>query len=200
PDVRRNTEIPLQQLRARDHLPQYRAAAHELHFQAILAGLALFFPVAVRGGQKVHAAEYSVLGALGQRRMRVVLVHYGEVIIDVFLLPVHAAQAVLDDDRDLVREGRIVRHAVRNGRGNEQAVAVFVLQPFAVERRSPGGAAQQKAPRAHVAGGPREIADALEAEHRLENEERDHRIALRRVRRGRGDPRAHSARFTDAFL
>ena len=44
------------------------------------------------------------------------------------------------------------------------------------------------------------IADALEPEHRVEDEERDHLLAVRRVRRRRGHPRRHRARFVDAFL
>ena len=59
------------------------------------------------------------------------------------------------------------------------AVAVLVLQAFAVERGAPGGAAEQEAARAHVARRPGEIADALEAEHRIEDVERDHRHAVR---------------------
>ena len=46
----------------------------------------------------------------------------------------------------------------------------------------------------------REVADALEAEHRVEDVERDHRHAVRRVRRRRGDPVAHAAGLVDAFL
>ena len=80
------------------------------------------------------------------------------------------------------------------------ALAVFVLQALAVERRAAGGAADQEAARTHVAGGPDEIADALEPEHRVEDEERDHLHAVRRVRRRGGDPRRHRAGFVDAFL
>ena len=54
-------------------------------------------------------------------------------------------------------------------------MAVLVLQAFAVQRRASGGAAEQEAARAHVARGPREVADALEAEHRVVDVERDHR-------------------------
>ena len=80
------------------------------------------------------------------------------------------------------------------------ARAVLVLQPFAGERRAAGGRAEQKAARARVRRRPDEIADALEAEHRVEDVERQHRHAVRAVA-GRGrDPRGHRAGLGDAFL
>ena len=50
-------------------------------------------------------AQDPLLGALGHRRVAVVLVHQREVVEDVLLLVDHPAQAVLDDHRDLVAEG-----------------------------------------------------------------------------------------------
>ncbi len=79
-------------------------------------------------------------------------------------------------------------------------MAVLVLQALAVQRRAPGGAAEQEAAAAHVARGPREIADALQSEHRVVDVERDHRQVVGAVRRRRRDPRAHRARLVDAFL
>ena len=73
-------------------------------------------------------------------------------------------------------------------------------QAFAVQRRAAGSTAQEEAARAHVAGRPREVADALEAEHRVEDVEGDHLHAVRRVRGGRGDPVAHGAGLVDALL
>ena len=90
--------------------------------------------------------------------MFVVLVHHGEVVEDVFLLLNHAAQAVLRDHRDFVLEGRVVGNAVRHQVGEDVAVAVLVLQAFAVQRRATGGAADQEAAAALVAGGPDEVA------------------------------------------
>jgi hypothetical protein len=106
----------------------------------------------------------------------------------------------LQDDADLVREGRVVAHAVRDGIGQDVAVAVFVLQAFAVERCAPRGAAQQEAARLHIAGRPGQVADALEAEHRVVHVERHHDAVVRAVRRGRRDPAGHAAGFVDAFL
>ena len=53
------------------------------------------------------------------------------------------------------------------------AVAVLVLQAFARQRGAPGGAADQEPAAAHVGGGPDQVADALESEHRVVDEERD---------------------------
>ncbi len=54
------------------------------------------------------------------------------------------------------------------------AVAVLVLQALAGQRGAPGGAADQEAAGLHVAGGPGQVADALEAEHGVEDVEGDH--------------------------
>src|SRR5689334_24337882 len=75
-----------------------------------------------------------------------------------------------------------------------------MLQALAGKSRPPGRAAEQEAARSHVAAGPREVADALEAEHRVIDIERNHLHAVVRIRRRGGDPRAVRAAFVDAFL
>ena len=77
---------------------------------------------------------------------------------------------------------------------------VLVLQAFAVQRGTPGGPAQHKATRAAVTGGPGQIADPLEPEHRIVDEERDHRHAVVGIGGRRRDPVGHGAGFVDAFL
>ena len=78
-------------------------------------------------------------------------------------------------DRELVRERGIVGAAVRNRRCDEVAAAVLMLQAFAAERRPARRRADQEAARALVGGGPDQVADALEAEHRVVDVERQHR-------------------------
>ena len=85
-------------------------------------------------------------------------------------------------------------------RRHDVAVAVLVLQPLAVERGPAGGAADQEAAGAHVAGGPGEVADPLEAEHRVVDVERDHRHVVGAVGRGRGDPGGHGTGLVDPLL
>ena len=53
-----------------------------------------------------YILEDPLLDALRHRRLRVVLVHHGDVVEDAFLLRVHAPQAVLHDDGELVGEAR----------------------------------------------------------------------------------------------
>ena len=53
-------------------------------------------------------------------------------------------------------------------------MAVLVLQALAGQRGAPGGGAEQEAARLDVAGRPDEVADALEAEHRVVDVERHH--------------------------
>ena len=75
-----------------------------------------------------------------------------------------------------------------------------MLQPLARERGAPGRASDQKSARAAVAGGPHEIADPLEAEHRVVDVERHHADAVIRIG-GRGrDPGAQAPRLVDALL
>ena len=124
--------------------------------------------------QQVHALDDLLLGAGLQARHRVVLVQQRQVVVDVVLLLDHALQAVVQDHADLVREGRVVADAVRDRAGQDVAVAVLVLQAFAVQRGAARGAAEQEAARLHVAGGPGQVADALEAEHRVVDVERHH--------------------------
>ena len=85
--------------------------------------------------RQVHALDDAFLVAGGQARLRVVFVHHRQVVVDVFLVFHHALEAMLDDHGQFVAEGRVVRDAVGDGRGQDVAVAVFVLQAFAVERR-----------------------------------------------------------------
>ena len=75
-----------------------------------------------------------------------------------------------------------------------QAVAVLVLQAFAGQRGAAGGAAQQEAlPRAS-ANGPDEVAHALESEHRIVDEERNHLDPVVGVGRAGRRERRHRAR------
>ena len=99
------------------------------------------------------------------------------------LVPVHPAQAVLDDVPDLVGERRVVVDDRRVGAGEQRRVPVGVLQALTGQRRPAGGGADQEAAGHLVGHRPDRVAGPLEAEHRVEDVERDHRLAVRRVRR-----------------
>src|SRR5256885_16731064 len=79
-------------------------------------------------------------------------------------------------------------------------VPVFVLQPFAVQRGPSRGRAEQEAARTLIARRPGQIADALQAEHRVENVERDRDAVGMAVRGGRRYPRGERSGLVDAFL
>jgi hypothetical protein len=136
----------------------------------------------------VHAADDSLGTARRHLRLRVVLVEDRQVIEDVFLCGQHAAQPILNEDGHLIGVRGVVGATVRNRRGDHVAVAILVLQPFAVERRASGRAADQKSACPHVTSRPDQVADALEAEHGIEREERDHGHAVAGVGRRRGEP------------
>ena len=80
------------------------------------------------------------------------------------------------------------------------AVAVLVLEPLAVQRRASRRAADQKAARTAVARGPCQVADPLEAEHRVVDVERKHRDAVVGVGGRGGDPGTERPRFVDPLL
>ena len=154
-----------------------------------------------RGAVAVDAAHDAVLDARGHGRLRVVLVVEREVIEAVFVGPaVHATDAVAHEHADLVRERRVVRPAVRDSHRGVQRLPVAVLQALSRQRRTAGGGAEQEALPALVAVGPDLVAHPLEPEHRIEDEERDQRIAPGGVRRGRGRERRHRAGLGDALF
>ena len=132
--------------------------------------------------------------------MLVVLVHQGDVEEHVLLLGQHPPQPVGDDDRDLVGVRRVVGHAVGDHRGEHVAVTVLVLQSLAVERGAAGRPAEQEAAGPRVPGRPDQVHDPLEAEHRVEDVERDHRDVAGAVGGRGGDPRRHRAGLVDALL
>ena len=79
-------------------------------------------------------------------------------------------------------------------------MAVLVLQALAVERRAPGGRAEHEAARHLVAGRPEGVTGALEPEHRVEDVDRDHRDAVRRVGRRDRRPGRRRACLVDALV
>ncbi len=193
PDIGGHAELTIEQLGGEDRLAQDRARAHQLHAQ-----LALLRSAGVL--QQVHALDDPLGRTLRHLRVGVVFVHQGQVVILVHLFGHHPLHAVLQHHRHFVGESRVVRAAVRDVAGQQMRMAVFVLQAFAVERGAAGGRAQQEATRAHIGGLPGRVADALEAEHRIENVERQHRHVVGAVARRRGHPTSEATSLGDAFL
>ena len=103
-------------------------------------------------------------------------------------------------DRQFVRKGRIVGQAGGNGARTTRAVAVLMLQAFARQRRAAGRAAHQETFAARIGEGPDQVAHALESEHRIVDEERNHRHAVVGVRRAGGGETRHRAGLGDSFF
>src|SRR6202011_1284262 len=59
---------------------------------------------------------------------------------------------------------------------------------------------EQETSHTHIRGGPDEICNALEAEHRVVNEKRNGVDPVRSISRARGDARGHGARLGDALF
>ena len=75
-----------------------------------------------------------------------------------------------------------------------------MLEAFALERGAARGGAEQETATPHVAEGPDEVAHPLEAEHRVEGEERHHRRGMSRIRRARGGEARHGAGLRDPLF
>ena len=68
-------------------------------------------------------------------------------------------------------KGGVIADTVWNGRRQNVAVTIFVLQTLAVQCRAAGSATQQETTRLHIARSPGQIAHTLEAKHGVVNVE-----------------------------
>lgn len=103
----------------------------------------------------------------------VVFVQRSDVVVNVLLFfTVHTLQTVMHDDSNFVSVSRVVRDTVRDSQRLNVAVTIFVLQTFAVQGGTTGSTADQEATRLLVASRPAQIANTLEAEHRVIDVER----------------------------
>ena len=79
----------------------------------------------------------------------VVLVVDGEVVEDVFAslgsFAVHATKSILDDRAELESKRRVIGLTRWNGRRQDVAVAILMLETFAHKRRTSGGCAHEEA-------------------------------------------------------
>ena len=76
----------------------------------------------------------------------------------IFVVFVHAADAILHDHSDFIREGRIVALAGGNNARQNLAMPVVMLQSFAEQRGSARRAANQKALSPRIGKRPDQIA------------------------------------------
>ena len=79
-------------------------------------------------------------------------------------------------------------------------MSVLVLQALTGQGSPPRGSPNQKASTAQVGGSPDEIANPLEAKHRVVNKERNSVNPVGGVGRTSGNKRGHGTRFSDTFF
>ena len=131
----------------------------------------------------------------------VVFVQRSDVVVNVLLFfTIHTLQTVMHEDSNFVSVSRVVRDTVRDSQRLNMAVTIFVLQTFAVQGGTTGSTADQEATRLLVTSRPAQIADTLEAEHRVIDVERNHRQIVGAVRGRRCQPGTPSAQLVDPFL
>ena len=107
---------------------------------------------------------------------------------------------MVQDDTNFVSEGWVVRHTVGDGVGHDVAMTIFMLQAFTIQGGASRCATEQEAACLHITSRPSQIADALEAKHRVVHIERHHDAVAGGVAGSCRNPAAHTARFVDTFL
>src|SRR5690606_22141684 len=112
PDVGRNAPVALEEIGRRDHFAQDRARTEQLRARTLPALASGRLVLADVAAQPIHPPDDAFLVAHDQPRLGVVLVHHGDVEVDVLLPADHALEAVVEDHRQLVSEGRVVGDAV----------------------------------------------------------------------------------------
>ena len=110
---------------------------------------------------------------------------------------VHSVEAGLDDVSDFERERGIVSDDGIVGRCDEVRMAVRVLQAFTRERCLPRGCSDNESSDHLVAREPHLVARSLKTKHRIQNVNRNHRLALCCVRSSRCDKGRHRTGFVD---
>src|SRR5690554_3663412 len=95
PHIGLDLVVRLEQRRRRQHLVENGAGTEQLHPRRALGALgSLGVPGALL--QRVEAADDALLNPRRHRRLHVVLVHRGDVVVAVLLVAIHPLQAVLD--------------------------------------------------------------------------------------------------------
>src|SRR5712691_4739624 len=194
PDVRGNAVFLFQNLLCLKNFVHDGSAAEQLSIQF---GIFLYGSL-----EAINAFQNALTHVLpgGHFRHGQWLVGDGQVIEDGLLVYVHALDAVLDDDGDLICECRVISQKVGHSQHQHMTVAILVLQAFASKSGPPRGATEQEAATTHVCRGPDQVTDPLETKHGIINKEWDRIYAVIGVGRTRCDERAHRTSFGNAFF
>src|SRR5690606_18973486 len=161
---RRDLVLLGQDLLGADHLVKDGPAAEQLD-----AGLAR---TGVGRSKLVDTAYDPFLGPLGHGGMAIVVIGQRDVVDQVLLVLVHPLRPVHAARGGPVAVGRVVSSRAGEGDGSEMAMAARMLQTLARQTGAARGGAEHEAAGALIAGGPDQLADPLEAEDRIIDEER----------------------------
>ena len=190
PNICFYTEVGFQQFGTGDDFLQDGTGTHQLDFLVAFA----------TGFQQVHTFQDVLFYAFRHVRMSVVFIHQGDVVEHVFVVNIHAAQAIVYDNSYFILECRIVSYTVWDQVCLNVAVTVFMLQTFTVQCCTAGCTTQQEATCMHIACCPCQVANALETEHRVVDVERNHRKVVVGVAGCSRDPVSHCAWLVNTFL
>mmetsp|Transcript_49061 Transcript_49061/g.110337 ORF Transcript_49061/g.110337 Transcript_49061/m.110337 type:complete len:435 (-) Transcript_49061:1839-3143(-) len=189
PDLRTNAEL-------RQHVNGIQGLLHDGtrpdEADSVLRGLGIL--------ELVESLDDALIHTRGLGRHGKVLVVGRHVVDDVPVLAPHLLHAMLHDCRHLIAECRIPALDRGAGQGNEQGVAVLVLQALAVQCCAAVGGPDEETTSSHVRSLPDAIAHALEAKHGVVDEEGEGWRLLGSVGCGRGNPRHDGATLADALL
>ena len=169
PHIATDVVLVLQNLLSTNGFAKNRPAAKQLWTMPLAFS-------AVCRAVSVHATDNAVdhITTIRHCWLNISFVVDGEIIENLFAFSVHATQAVLNDNSQLIAPGRIICTNCWDSRGHQLAVTVFVLQAFAVQSCSAGSSAAQEALAASISRTPDQVANSLETEHRIVNIERHH--------------------------
>ena len=116
------------------------------------------------------------------------LVVHGQVVHDIVIfieVAVHLLKTALDDMTDLVAVCGVVVFHRGVGACKDGGVTIHMLQTLAGECGTTCGCTNDETAAQLIRGSPESIASALEAKHRIEDVNRDHRLTVR-IERGAG--------------
>ena len=154
----------------------------------------------VAGSESVHAFDDPLFGTFRHLGHRVVFISDHDVVDGRFALSIHLLQSIEDQHSGFVIERWVISSHRRESHRVQETVPILMLKSLPIERRPSSGSAEHEALGTHVRRSPDEVADALEPEHRVVDEEWNHVHAMGRVSGPCGIEGRHRTGFGDPFF
>ena len=151
--------------------------------------MGIFFLVAVL----VHSFQDVSFGTRRFSRLEVFLVGHGDIVDHIISFEVHIPDSLFHDDGQFVGKGWVIGFYGRVGQGQQMAVTILMLEAFACQRGSSGGSTDHKSACPDISGRPDQIADPLESEHGIEDEEGNAVHSVGGIAGSGSDERRHGA-------